>query len=61
MGASVKPIILKYYKKSLWLFILAKLQNKNLELENFCRIIKKAIIAKAKANLQFWAITKIID
>lgn len=53
--------MLKYFRKGLRPSILAKLQNKNLELESFVQIIKKAVIAKAKANLWPWATTCDID
>ena len=59
--ASTKSAMLKYFQKGLKPSIFAKLQNKNLELENFFQIVKKSTIAKAKANLQFWTTTRNID
>ena len=53
--------MLRYFQKDLQPSILAKLQNKDLELKNFVQIVKKAVIAKAKANLRSWATTKNID
>lgn len=52
IAALTELTMLKYFQKSLQFSILAKLQNKNLELKSFIQIIKTAIIAKAKANLQ---------
>lgn len=59
--ALAKPTMLKYFQKDLKFFILAKLQNKDLELKSFVQIVKKVVIANAKANLQLWAITQDID
>ena len=53
--------MLRYFWKGLTLFILAELQNKNLVLENFVQIVKKAVVAKVKANLRPRAITCNID
>lgn len=50
--ASTKSILLKYFQKCLRLSILAKLQNENLKVESFIQIVKKAVVAKAKSNLQ---------
>ena len=49
--ALAKFTMLKYFQKSLRLFMLAKSQNKDLELKNFLQIVKIAIITKAKKNL----------
>ena len=54
-------MILRYFKKNLKTFILAKLQNENYKLKNFVQIVKKIIIAKTKAKLQSQATTKDID
>lgn len=43
--------MLKYFQKSLRSFILANLQNKDLELKSFIQIMKKTVVAKAKVNL----------
>ena len=43
------------------MFILAKLQNKDLKLESFIQIIRRKVVGKAKKHLQFWATTKNID
>ena len=51
VGAPVKLLILRYFQKNLKLSMLAELQNKNLELESFFQVMKKVVVAKAKANL----------
>ena len=53
--------MLRYFRKGLRPSILAKLQNDNLKLESFVQIVKKAVIAEAKANLQPRATTCDID
>lgn len=59
--APAEPTMLKYFWEGLRLSILAKLQNKNLELENFVQIVKKAIVVEAKANLRARATTHNMD
>lgn len=59
--ALIEPTILKYFQKSLWSSILAKLQNENFELVTFVQIVKKIVIAKVKANLQPWVTTRHMD
>ena len=49
--ASAKPTMLWYFQKDLQTSILAKLQNKDHKLQSFVKIVKKTIVAKAKANL----------
>ena len=49
--ALAKFTMLRYFWEGLKPSILAKLQNKNLELESVLQIVKKIVIAKAKANL----------
>ena len=44
--------MLRYFQEGLRPFILAELQNEDLKLENFVQIVKKAVVAEAKANLQ---------
>ena len=61
IGAPAKFTMLRYFQKGLRPSILAKLQNENHELENFFQIVKKAVAAKAKANLRSWATIKNID
>ena len=53
--------MLRYFREDLWPSILAELQNEDHELENFLQIVKKAVAAKAKANLRSRATTKDID
>ena len=59
--ASAKSTMLKYFWKGLKPSILAELENKDLKLENFLKIVKKVLVAKAKANLRSWATTKDIN
>ena len=49
--ALAKLTILKYFQKDLRPLILAKLQNKYLELKSFFQLIKEAVIAKTKIYL----------
>ena len=58
VGALVKPTMLKYLQKDLRPSIVAELQNENHKLKSFVQIVKKTVVAKAKANLQSGAITK---
>ena len=53
--------MLRYFRESLQPSILAELQNEDHELENFLYVLKKAVVAKAKANLWSWATTKNMD
>ena len=39
------------FQESLRLSIMAKVQNKDLKLENFFQIVRKVVVVKAKANL----------
>lgn len=54
-------MILSYFWEDLRSFILAELQNEHLELESFIQIVKKSVVAKAKANLRPRATTQYID
>lgn len=42
----------RYFRKSLKLFILAKLKYQDLKLENFNQMVKKVVNVEAKAILQ---------
>ena len=53
--------MLKYFQDDLRPSILAELQNEDYELENFLQIVKKAVVAKAKANLRLRATIKDMD
>lgn len=53
--------MLKYFLKGLRSSILAELQNEDLKLENFIQIVKKPVVAKAKANLWPQTTTRNID
>ena len=59
--APIESTMLRYFWNGLWFFILAKLQNKDLKLESFMQMVKKAIIAKAKANLWPWVTAQNMD
>ena len=61
VGTSTEFIILKYFRKDLKPFVLAKPEHQDLELESFDQMVKKAINAKAKAVLQPRSNTKKID
>lgn len=53
-----KSIILKYIQKNLKSFILAKLQEYDLELKSFISIIKKIVIVKVKTNIWLFITTE---
>ena len=59
--APAKSTILKYFWEGLRPSILAKLQNKDFELGSFVQIVKKAVIAEAKANARSQATIKNMD
>ena len=52
IGAFGKPTMLRYFQEDLRPFILAELQNEDLELKSFVQILKKVVVPKIKANLQ---------
>ena len=59
--APTEPTMLRYFRECLRPSILAELQNEDLELENFVQIVKKAVVAEAKANLRPRATTRDMD
>ena len=59
--APTEPTMLRYFQEGLRPSILAELQNKDLELESFVQIVKKAVVAKAKASPRPWATAWDID
>ena len=61
VGAPAEPTMLRYFREGLRPSILVELQNEDHELENFLQIVKKAVAAKAKANLRSRAATKDMD
>ena len=61
VGAPAEPTMLRYFREGLRPSILAELQNEDLELESFVQIVKKAVVAEAKANLRSRATTKDMD
>ena len=61
VGAPAEPTMLRYFREGLRPSILAELQNEDLELESFLQIVKKAVVAEAKANLRSRATTRDMD
>ena len=61
VGAPTKPTILRYFRKSLKPLVLAKLEYRDLKLESFNQIVKKAIDVEAKLALCPRSSTKEID
>ena len=61
VGAPAEPTMLRYFREGLRPSILAELQNEDHELESFVQIVKKAVVAEAKANLRSRATTKDMD
>ena len=53
--------MLRYFRKGLKLSILAELKHRNLELEIFDQIVKKAVDAEAKSALRPRSSTKEMD
>ena len=50
VGVPAEPTMLRYFREGPRPPILAELQNEDLELESFVQIIKKTVIAEAKAS-----------
>ena len=61
VGAPIKPTILRYFWESLKPSILAELEHRDLELESFDQMVKKAIDAEAKSALCPRSSTKEMD
>ena len=61
VGAPAESTMLRYFREGLRPSILAELQNEDHELESFVQIVKKAVVAEAKANLRSRATTKNMD
>lgn len=59
--APTKPTMLSKFREVLTLFILAKLQNKDLKVKIFFYIVKKVVVAKTKTNLQSEPIIRDMD
>ena len=55
---STKPTMLRYFREGLKPSVLAKLEHRDLELETFDQIVKKAVNAKAKSAFQSCSSTK---
>ena len=58
VGAPIKPTILIYFRKGLKPLVLAKLEHRDLELESFNQMVKKAVDADAKLALRPRSSTK---
>ena len=61
VGAPTKPTMLRYFREGLKPSVLAELEYRDLELESFNQMVKKAVDAKAKSALQPRSSTKEID
>ena len=61
VGALTKTIMLNYFQKGFKLFVLAKLEYQDLELESFNQIVKKAVDTEAMLALRPHSNTKKID
>ena len=61
VGAPTKPTMLRYFREGLKPSILAELEHRDLELESFDQMIKKAIDDEAMSALRSRSSTKEID
>ena len=61
VGASTKPTMLRYFWKGLKLFVLAELEHRDLKLENFDLMVKKAVNAEAKSAFRSRSSIKEMD
>ena len=61
VGTPTESTMLKYFRKGLKPLVLAKLEHRELELESFDQMVKKAVDAKAKSALRSCSSTKKID
>lgn len=61
MRAHLEPMMVKYFQEGLWPSILAEVHHDNLEVESFVQIVRKAVVAEVKANLQFRASVQDMD
>ena len=59
--APTKPTMLKYFQEGLKPSVLTELEYRDLELESFNQMVKKAVNAKAKSAFQPRSSTKDID
>ena len=61
VGAPTKPTMLRYFREGLKPSILAELEHRDLELESFDQMVKKAVDAEAKSALRPRSSTKEMD
>ena len=61
VGAPTKPTILRYFQESLKPSVLAELEYRDLKLESFDQMVKKAVNDKAKSTLRPHSSTKKMD
>ena len=61
VGVPTKPTMLRYFREGLKPSILAELEHRDLKLESFDQIVKKAVDAEAKLTLRPCSSTKKID
>ena len=61
VGAPTKPTMLRYFREGLKPSVLAELEHRDLELESFDQMVKKAVDAEAKSALRPRSSTKEMD
>ena len=61
VGAPTEPTMLKFFWESLVISVLAELEHRDLELESFNQMVKKAVNVKAKSALRPRSSTKEMD
>ena len=61
VGAPTEPTMLRYFCEGLKSSVLAELEHRNLELESFNQMVKKAVDAEAKSALRPRSSTKEMD
>ena len=61
VGAPTKPTMLRYFREGLKSSIIAELKHRDLELESFDQMVKKAVDAEAKSALRPRSSTKEMD
>ena len=61
VGAPTEPTMLRYFREGLKPSILAELEHRDLELESFNQMVKKAVDAEAKSALRPCSSTKEMD
>ena len=61
VGAPTEPTMLRYFREGLKPSILAELEHRDLELESFDQMVKKAVNAETKSALRSRSSTKEMD